>query len=71
MNILYVGNKSPMQRCFFKNSTDDLLPVLISTKKLSSLWNCTSFQAKIFSGSTQSMVGKKKSVSKIAIIFLS
>ena len=26
MNILHVGNKSPMQRGFFKKSAGDLLP---------------------------------------------
>ena len=40
MNILCVGNKSLVQRGFFKNSTGDLLPVL---KFLGGLYNFCNF----------------------------
>ena len=29
MNILHVGDKSPVQRCFFTNSVGDLLPAQV------------------------------------------
>ena len=40
MNILHVGNKSPMQRGFFSNSAGNLVPALGS---LVSLYNFSNF----------------------------
>ena len=34
MNILHVGGQTPMQKCFFLNSTGDLLPALGSPGRL-------------------------------------
>ena len=40
MNTLHAGNKSPVQRDFFTNSTGDLLPTL---GFLGWLYNCCNF----------------------------
>ena len=39
MNILHVGNKSPVQRGFFTNSVDNLLPALGFLGGLYNFWN--------------------------------
>ena len=39
MNILHVGDKSPVQRGFFANSTGDLLPALEFLGGLYNLWD--------------------------------
>ena len=39
MNILHAGNKSPVQRGFFKQSVGDLLPALRFLGKLYNFYN--------------------------------
>ena len=46
MNVLHMGDKSPMQKGFFENSTGDLLPALTF---LGGLYNFCNFVIVFFS----------------------